>query len=280
MVNKLKKTNIKYNFFLPEFNNLYKNKRYNYYNEVIKIQNNNELLKNINFINYNYELIENKQLIDFNNQYINKYYFNINSTNDFIISLKNIINILNDILNNKNIIPKNISKNKKIILEYININYFKNKISIVIHDIMMLIEYCEINLEKLRDKLNQNDEYYNIINYIYKIKEKICININYLLNFMNVYDIIKNIYSSKNKNNILFLSTDISNLLIYFLILNLSFEIEIINYSDNLIDNNDILTTNKIIKNIDILNESSIQFLRNYLTNPSNCVSIIEDIIL
>ncbi len=280
LVNKLKNTDTKYNFFLPNFQELYENKKYNYYNEILKIQNNELLLENVSFINYNYDLSQYVQLENFLNVYTDTFYFQINTTNILINTLKEVIIELNHILNIKNTIPKNINKTTKIILEYIHINYFKNKITILIHNIIELIEYCEANLQKLLLKIFRTDEYYNVIKNIYKMKNKICTNIAYILNFINVYDIIKYIFSSNNNNNILFLSTNISNLLIYFLTSNLSFEIEFIHYSDKIIDNNNIISINKVIKNINILNESSIEFLKNYLTNPTNCVLINEDEIL
>ena len=88
---------------------------------------------------------------------------------------------------------------------------------------------------------------------------------------------VKALLQSKNNEYNFNLSSyvdDFCNLLIYLLISNLNFEIIKISYTDKIIDNNNILTTNKIIKNMDLLNESSIKFLENFLVNIKNCVKI------
>ncbi len=274
LFNKLHNTNDIYNFFLPNFDNLNENKKYNYYNEIIKLQNKNELLKNINFINYNYILKEYTEFITFINNYNNFLYFNRKTILDFINDLKLIINKLNIMFTNNNKIPKKISTQTRIILEYIYINYFKNKISSIIYDSSELIKFCELHHNKFKQYLNFTNEYYDTVKHVYKINHKICTNLTFLLNFINVFDIILQIFIEKNTNNILYISNNISNLIIYLLITNFNFEIIIISYSDKLIDNENIITTNKIIKNIDIYNESTIDFLANYLTNYEYCITL------
>ena len=47
LINNLKNTETKYNFFLPYFESLIEIKKYNYNDEIIKLQNKNDQLKNI-----------------------------------------------------------------------------------------------------------------------------------------------------------------------------------------------------------------------------------------
>jgi hypothetical protein len=272
LMNNLKKIEIKYNFFLPYFQVLDENKKYNYHDEIIKIQNNESILRNITFINYNYNLTEYNNLINFVKKYESTLYFNRGTIELFIYDLTQLIIELNLIVQRK--IPKKIKKDIKIALEYIYINYFKNKINIIIYDCNEIIKYCEININKLKETIYNSQEYYETIKYIYKSKGMLCININYILNFINTFDILINLYNSQIKDNILYLPSNISNLLIYLLVNNLNFEIVKIDYSDKIIDNNNLSSTNKIIKNMDILNESSLSFLQKYLTNDKNCITI------
>jgi hypothetical protein len=272
LMNNLKKIEIKYNFFLPYFQVLDENKKYNYHEEIIKIQNHESLLRNITFINYNYTLTEYNNLINFLKKYESILYFNRGTIELFTYNLTQLIIDLNSIVQKK--IPKKIKKDIKIALEYIYINYLKNKINIIIYDCNELIKYCKTNINKLKETIYYSQEYYNTIKYIYKLKGLLCININYILNFINTFDIIIDIHTSQIKDNILYLPSNISNLLIYLLVNDLNFEIIKINYSDKIIDNNNLLSTNKIIKNMDILNESSILFLQKYLMNDKNCIII------
>ena len=129
----------------------------------------------------------------------------------------------------------------------------------------------------IEKQITYNQEYYNTLKHIYKEKESIYLNIHYLLNFIDVYDIILNIYTNKIRDNILYLHINVSNIIVYLLITSLSFEIIKISYSDKLIDNNEILTSNKVIKNTNILNIYSLLFLEKYLTNNKNCIKINEN---
>jgi hypothetical protein len=128
LMNNLKKIEIKYNFFLPYFRVLDENKKYNYHDEIIKIQNSESTLRNITFINYNYSLTEFNNLIIFLKRYENILYFNRGSIELFINNLTQLIIDLNLIVQKK--IPKKIKKNIRIALEYIYINYWKMNIKI------------------------------------------------------------------------------------------------------------------------------------------------------
>ena len=277
LINNLKNTKIKYNFFLPYFDKLNETKKYNYFKEILKLQNNKKLLKHITFIDYNYDCNHHEKLLHFINVYSNKLYFNRNDINILIYDLQQIILEFNLMFDLKNKIHLQIPMETTIILQYIYINYFQNKIKIIIYDCTELIKYCEINKNKLKKQITYNHEYYDTLKHIYKEKESIYLNIHYLLNFINVYDIILNIYSNKVSDNILYLHINLSNILVYLLITSLNFEIIKINYSDKLIDNNELLTSNKVIKNTNILNIYSLLFLEKYLTNNKNCIKINEN---
>ena len=107
LMNNLKKIEIKYNFFLPYFRVLDENKKYNYHDEIIKIQNSESTLRNITFINYNYSLTEFNNLIIFLKRYENILYFNRGSIELFINNLTQLIIDLNLIVQKK--IPKKIN---------------------------------------------------------------------------------------------------------------------------------------------------------------------------
>lgn len=272
LVNNLKKSNEKYNFFIPQdstdLNNIYY-----FYKKILKIKDN---LPNINFVKYYEKIDDYRFMIEITRHYINDFYFTKGLMKTFIDKLNEMIEKLNIILESKNKLPKNIKKDTKIILEYIYINYFKNKIKLIIHDTNELIKFCEKNINLIKYESYITDESFDVLKHIFKMKHKLFINIDYLISFVIVFNIIKDIYTSEIKNNIIYVLTEDSNLLIYLLLTNLNFEIIEIGYSDKIIDNNDIETTNKMIKNIDILNESSILFLKNYLTNSTNCVKITD----
>jgi hypothetical protein len=63
-----------------------------------------------------------------------------------------------------------------------------------------------------------------------------------------------------------------------------NFNISYISYSDNIIDNDSIVGINKIFKNMDIMNTSTINFLNKYLVKENNheivhCINLDNNIL-
>jgi hypothetical protein len=280
-----KNTKNNYNFFIINSNNYEETKQYNYIDRVFKIENSAYLFKNIKFINFQFNHFNN--FINFNNFniFINYYYnlFYFDRKTIYILSdkLKSIIVDCEKILLfDYNTLLKTIkSKTNKIILNNILKNYFINKIKLLINDCNFLIKYINEHIQLLK-YIYTNDKYYEILKNIYKLKESICENLIYIMNFLDIYNIIIKILEQKTEKNIIHLSLNHSCILIWIIINYFNFKIVYKNYSDKIIDNGLLLGINKIFKNINIINISSIIFLENYLNNNStHCIQIEKNLL-
>jgi hypothetical protein len=191
-----------------------------------------------------------------------------------------IISDCNKILNyDYNILFKIKDETNKIILNNILNNYFINKIKLLISECNILIKYIVENKNLLK-KIYTNDKYYETLKNIYKLKENICENLIYIKSFLDIYNIIFKIVEHKIVKNIIHLLLNDSCILIWLMINYFNFKIVYKSYSDEIIDNGLLLGINKIFKNLDIMNISSILFLQNYLNNNSiHCIHIEKNLL-
>jgi hypothetical protein len=281
LIKLFKNTKNKYNFYIHNITDLEKTKQYNYIDNILKIQNNSALFKNIKFINYMFDRKNNFDNIKkFDNDYYNLFYFDRKEIDILSNSLNSVIVDCDKILKfNYDKLFKIKNETNKIILNNILNNYFINKIILLISECNILIKYIAENKDLLK-QIYTNNKYYDTLKNIYKLKENICENLNYLLKFLDVYNIILKILEQKTIKNIIYLSLDHSCILIWLLINYFNFKIVYKSYSDEIIDNGLLLGINKIFKNIDIINISSIIFLQNYLDNNLiHCIQIEKNLL-
>lgn len=274
LINLFKKTKNRYNFYIYNFYNFEEIKQYNYIDNVLKIQNNASLFKNIKFIKYHFDKKINFD--NFNNfiiSYYNVLYFNRKKIDILSNDLNSIILDCNKLLvfDYNNLLKKR-DENNKIILNNILNNYFINKIKLLVSECNILINYIIENRDLLKE-IYTNDKYYETLKIIYKLKENICENLIYIIGFLDVYNIILKILEQKTIKNIIHLSLNNSCILIWLIVNYFNFKIIYRSYSDQIIDNGLLLGINKIFKNLDIMNITTIIFLKNYLNNNSiHCI--------
>jgi hypothetical protein len=196
-----------------------------------------------------------------------------NSLNLIILDCNKILAFdYNRLLNKKD-------ETNKIILNNILNNYFINKVKLLVSECNTLKKYIEENKDLLKE-IYTNDKYYETLKNIYKLKENICENLIYLLSFLDVYNIILKILKHKTIKNIIHLSLNHACILIWLIINYFNFKIVYKSYSDEIIDNGLLLGINKIFKNLDIMNITTIIFLKNYLNNNSiHCIHIEKKIL-
>jgi len=288
LIKLFKRTKNKYNFYIPIINDDFIDyKLYNYDDQVLKIINGFHLFKNIKFKQYYYpfDSIKLTYLHKFYNYYLYGFGFLRNEINYLIIDLKHIIDECTELLNIdlKNIIDK-VENNNKIILNNILNNYFINKIKIIIDNCTKLLIYIDNNIEFIKYKYRCNDKYYEIQKNIYKMNDDICTSILFIYNFVEVYYIIIEIINDTTNKNIIYASTMNVFIMLGLLINYFNFNISYISYSDNIIDNDSIVGINKIFKNMDIMNTSTINFLNKYLLKENNheivhCINLDNNIL-
>jgi hypothetical protein len=281
LINLFKNTKNKYNFYIYDFINFEEIKQYNYIDNVLKIQNKSSLFKNIKFVKYYFDKkINFDNFNNFINSYYNILYFNrkkidilSNSLNSIILDCNKILLFdYNRLLNKKD-------ETNKIILNNILNNYFINKIKLLVSECNILIKYIAENKDLLKE-IYTNDKYYETLKNIYKLKENICENLIYLRSFLDVYNIMLKILEHKTIKNIIHLSLNHACILIWLMINYFNFKIVYKSYSDEIIDNGLLLGINKIFKNLDIMNITTIIFLKNYLNNNSiHCIHIEKQIL-
>lgn len=281
LINLFKNTKNKYNFYIYNLVNLNETKQYNYIDNVLKIQNSSSLFKNIKFIKYHFDKKINFDNFDnFINSYYNIFYFNRKKIDILSDNLNSLILDCNKILVfDYNSLFSKKDETHKIILNNILNNYFINKIKLLVSECNILIKYIAENKELLKE-IYTNDKYYETLKNIFKLKENICENLIYLLSFLDVYNIILKILGHKTIKNIIHLSLNHSCILIWLLINYFNFKIVYKSYSDEIIDNGLLLGINKIFKNLDIMNITTIIFLKNYLNNNSiHCIHIEKNLL-
>ena len=111
------------------------------------------------------------------------------------------------------------------------------------------------------------------------MKENICVNVEYIINFNTIYNLISEILlSTKNKHIINIKFTNMC-MLLPLLVKYFNYEIIYISYSDNIVDNGSIISINKIFKN-----SSSIYFFKKYLGNYDkniivSCINLDSNIL-
>jgi hypothetical protein len=273
LINIFKDIKYKTNFFSLKNQNEV-TKINDYFEGVTEIQKYKDEFKNITFINYDLlidELIKIEIII---NNYNSFKEYNRKEIKNLIIDLDKIIHILNQLLNlKKEKLYNKLTKQNMIIMEYIYINYFLNKIKLLIVDINKIKLFCEKNLNNF-SYLTEKNIYFDNLKNLYKNKYLLIEGLFYLNDFLQAYTILLNILTNKNKNNIIYCSIYINNLLLLLLINNFSFQINFKEYSDKIIDNNNIDSLNKLFKNVDILNPTTHIFLKDYLLNLTNCIKI------
>ena len=281
LINLFKNTKNKYNFYIYNFINFDENKQYNYIDNVLKIQNKSSLFGNIKFVKYHFDKkINFDNFNNFINSYYNVFYFNRNKIDILNNDLNSLILDCNNILVfNYNKLLKKKDEPNRIILNNILNNYFINKIKLLLGECKVLLKYISENKESLKE-IYTNDKYYETLKNIYKLKEDICENLIYLISFLDVYNIILKILEKKTIKNIIHLSLNHSCILIWLMINYFNFKIIYRSYSDEIIDNGLLLGTNKIFKNLDIMNITTILFLKNYLNNNSiHCIHVDKTIL-
>ena len=281
LINLFKNTKNKYNFYIYNFVNFEETKQYNYIDNILKIQNTSSLFKNIKFVKYSFDKkINFNNFNNFINSYYNVLYFNRNKIDILSNNLNLIILDCNKILEfDYNILFKIKDITNKIIFNNILNNYFINKIKLLVSECNILIKYISENKALLKE-IYTNDKYYETLKIIYKLKENICENLIYVTNFLDVYNIILKILDQKTMKNIIHLSLNHSCTLLWLLINYFNFKIVYKSYSDEIIDNGLLLGINKIFKNLDIMNITTILFFKNYLNNNSiHCIRIEKNIL-
>lgn len=253
LLNFIKTTTNKYSLYFYDW---IENNKFSYYDNVAKIPNKIKEFNNINIINYE-KPIENSILLRI--EYKNIFHFTIRLVREYYNYLESLSKNLNLLLNNNN----KTTKENKIILDNIYTNYYINKIKETINNINIAQKYIDANIISL--KTNN----YEKLKQIYRMKEDIYLNIEYIINFNTIYNlIIEILLSTKNKHIINIKFTNIC-MLLPLLIRYFNYEIIYISYSDRIVDNGSLVIINKIFKN-----SLSINFLKKYLANYNKSLII------